>query len=88
MSRIVRQGTLYLYRYRRRCRQVRAARQKAILISCVSDQDRGTVRSRVTVLTSDRLDLIRPNILRLSGFRYGDAIFRIVAEIKIYYSDI
>lgn len=67
---------------------MRAARQKAILIGCISDQDRGTVRGRVTVLTSDRFDLIRPNILRLSGLRYGDTIFRVVAAIEVDWSDL
>lgn len=66
---------------------MRAARHKAILVGRVSDQDRSTVRGRVTVLTSDRLDLIRPNILRLPGLRYGDAIFRVVAAITIDCSD-
>lgn len=66
---------------------MRATRHEAILIGCISDQDRGTVRGRVTVLTSDRLDLIRPNILRLPGLRYGDAIFRVVAAITIDCSD-
>jgi len=87
MSRIVRQGTLYRYRYRRRCRQMGAARQETILIGRVSDQDRSTVRSRVTVLTSDRLDLIWPNVLRLSRLRYGDTIFCVVAAIENNYSD-
>lgn len=82
VSRIMRQSTLYRQRYRRRCRQVGAARQEAVLISCVSNQDRGTVRSRVTVLTSDRLDLIRPDVLRLSRLRYGDAIFRVIAATE------
>lgn len=76
------QSALYRYRYRRRCRQVGAARQETILISCVSDQDRSTIRGRITVLTSDCLDLIRSDVLRLSRLRYGDAIFRVVAAIE------
>jgi len=64
-----------------------AARQEAILIGRVSDQDRSTVRSRVTVLTSDRLDLIWSNVLRLSRLRYGDTIFRVVAAIETNCSD-
>jgi len=87
MSRIVRQGALYRYRYRRRCRQMGAACQEAILIGRVSDQDRSTVRSRVTVLTSNRLDLIWSNVLRLSCLRYGDTIFCVVAAIETNCSD-
>lgn len=63
------------------------ARQETILIGCVSDQDRSTVRGRITILTSNRLDLIRPDVLRLSRLRYGDTIFRVVAATETYCSD-
>lgn len=79
MSRIIRKSALYRHWYRWRCWQMGATRQEAVLISRVSDQNRRAVRCRVTVLTSDRLNLIRPDILRLPRLRYGDSVFRIVA---------
>lgn len=79
MSRVVRQGALYRYRYRRRRRQVSAARQEAILVGRVGDHDRRAVRGGVAELASDRLDLVGPDVLRLTRLRHGDAVLRVVA---------
>lgn len=55
------------------------ARQEAVFIGRVSDHDRRAVRCRVTVLTSDRLDLVGSDVLRLPRLRYGDTVFRVIA---------
>lgn len=62
-----------------------ATRLEAVLVGRVSNHDRRAVRSRVTVLTSDYLDLIRPDVLRPPCFRYGDTILRVVAAMKVNY---
>jgi len=79
VSRVVGEGALYRHRYRRWRRQMGAARQEAVLVSRVGDQDRRAVRGCVAVLTLHRLDLIGSDVLGLSSFRHGDAIFRVVA---------
>lgn len=56
------------------------ARLEAVLVCGVSDQYRCTVWCRVTILTSDLLDLSWTNVLWASLFRYRDPIFGVVAE--------